>query len=72
MQATERTSLFTDLTEQESETVSGAYYGGYYYYPSYYSPCYYYGGYGGYGGSSGGYGGGSVTQTTNVNVVIED
>lgn len=75
METNAQTQLFVELTADESATVNGAH--RYYYAPRYYSPCRYgYGGYsGGYygGGNGGGYGnGGSVTQTTNVNVVIED
>lgn len=83
METNAQTQLFVELTADESATVNGAH--RYYYAPRYYSPCGYGGGYGGYGGGyggygyGGGYGGGygygsssSVTQTTNVNVVIED
>jgi hypothetical protein len=72
METNAQTQLFVELTADESATVNGAH--RYYYAPRYYSPCGYGGGYGGYGGGYG-YGGGSsssVTQTTNVNVVIED
>ncbi|HIK30124.1 MAG TPA: hypothetical protein IGS17_15225 [Oscillatoriales cyanobacterium M59_W2019_021] len=80
METNTQTQLFVELSADESATVNGAH--RYYYAPRYYSPCryggygggYYGGGYGyGGGGYGGGYGsGGSVTQTTNVNVVIED
>ncbi|MGB5896921.1 MAG: hypothetical protein WBD58_12510 [Geitlerinemataceae cyanobacterium] len=82
METNAQNQLFVELTADESATVNGAH--RYYYAPRSYSPCGYGGGYGGYRGGygyGGGYGGGSgygygsgssVTQTTNVNVVIED
>ena len=68
----EKNPLFEALSAEEAANVNGAW-GGYYYYPCY-SPSYYGGGYGGYGGGYGGSysGSSSVTQTTNVNVLIED
>lgn len=87
METNAQTQLFVELTADESATVNGAH-RNYYYAPRSYAPCSYGRGYGGYGGGYGGYGGGyhgggygggygggsgsSVTQTTNVNVVIED
>jgi hypothetical protein len=74
MNATKNAELFTDLTTGESATLQGgcrwhSYYRPYYYYrPNTYSytPRYNYGyGYGGYSS-------GSVSQTTNVNVVYDD
>jgi hypothetical protein len=77
MQVHPSTQLFTELTSEESATVNGACQ--YYYHNPYaYNPYYegaYQAGYGAGYGSGYGYGysqASSVTQTTNVNVVIED
>ncbi|MDX2242309.1 MAG: hypothetical protein NW224_16615 [Leptolyngbyaceae cyanobacterium bins.302] len=65
MQTVKRSSLFTDLSSQESATVRGAW-GRHYYSPVYY--CYPVSSGGSWGGSSGS----SVSQSVNVNVYIDD
>ncbi|MGB3559891.1 MAG: hypothetical protein WBD58_12520 [Geitlerinemataceae cyanobacterium] len=69
MKKTSQDSLFVELTAEESATVNGAYY---YHNPCAFNPVYYDGYQAGYGM---GYGYGqasSTTQTTNVNITIED
>ncbi len=67
----EQKPLFETLSAEESANVNGAC--GYYSSPCI-NPCYSSGSWGGGGWGGGGWSGGSssVTQTTNVNVVIDD
>jgi hypothetical protein len=73
MQTIEKSALFTELTVEESAEINGAC--RYFHNPCWnpcWSPCS-----SGWGGGSGGYGYGysgssAVTQTTNVNVLIDD
>jgi hypothetical protein len=71
MQTVAQNTLFTDISSEEAANINGAY-GYYYYYPDYYCYPVYYRSYApSYGGGSSG-SNSSVTQTTNVNVLIED
>jgi hypothetical protein len=60
MEATNKSELFTDLSQEQSETVQGGCYryGGGYYRPYYYAPRSYYGGGYGYYAPRSYYGGG--------------
>lgn len=73
METNSQNKLFVDLTAEESATVNGAYY---YHNPYAFNPVYYDGYQAGYGMGYGmGYGYGqasATTQTTNVNIIIED